>query len=91
MPEGDTVFRTAEKLREALAGRTLTRCDIRVPRYATVDLSGHRVDGILIERIDGVPALESAGHPGAHLAAGALVEAGFTRTPRGFRLRRGGR
>ena len=47
MPEGDTVFHTAEKLREALAGRTLTRCDIRVPRYATVDLSGHRIDEVL--------------------------------------------
>lgn len=47
MPEGDTVFRTAENLREALVGRTLTRCDIRVPRYATVDLSGHRVDEVL--------------------------------------------
>lgn len=47
MPEGDTVFRTAASLREALAGRTLTRCDIRVPRYAAVDLSGHRVDEVL--------------------------------------------
>ena len=46
MPEGDTVFRTAEKLREALVGHTLTRCDIRVPRYATVDLSGHVVDEV---------------------------------------------
>lgn len=47
MPEGDTVFRTAADLREALAGKTLTRCDIRVPRYATVDLSGARVDEVL--------------------------------------------
>ncbi len=47
MPEGDTVFRTAATLRTALAGRTLTGCDIRVPRYATVDLSGHRVDEVL--------------------------------------------
>lgn len=47
MPEGDTVFRTAAALREALTGKTLTRCDIRVPRYATVDLSGHRVDEVL--------------------------------------------
>lgn len=46
MPEGDTVFRTAAKLREALVGRTLTRCDVRVPRYATVDLSGHVVDEV---------------------------------------------
>src|SRR5271168_609935 len=46
MPEGDTVFRTAESLRKALVGRTLTRCDVRVPRYATVDLSGHVVDEV---------------------------------------------
>lgn len=47
MPEGDTVFRTAATLREALVGKTLTGCDIRVPRYAEVDLSGHVVDEVL--------------------------------------------
>ncbi|WNG88911.1 endonuclease VIII Nei2 [Mycobacterium sp. ITM-2016-00317] len=47
MPEGDTVFRTALKLREALEGRELTRCDVRVPRYAAVDLSGQVVDEVL--------------------------------------------
>lgn len=47
MPEGDTVYRTAAKLREALVGRTLTRCDVRVPRYATVDLTGATVDEVL--------------------------------------------
>ncbi len=47
MPEGDTVFRTAAALREALNGQILTRCDVRVPRYATTDLSGMRVDEVL--------------------------------------------
>src|SRR5690349_18334459 len=47
MPEGDTVFRTADKLRNALVGKTLTRCDVRVPRYAAVDLSGQVVDEVL--------------------------------------------
>jgi DNA-formamidopyrimidine glycosylase len=47
MPEGDTVFRTADKLRSALVGKTLTRCDVRVPRYATVDLTGQVVDEVL--------------------------------------------
>lgn len=47
MPEGDTVWHTAEILREALAGKTLTRCDVRVPRYATVDLTGEVVDEVL--------------------------------------------
>jgi endonuclease-8 len=47
MPEGDTVWHTAIILRDALAGKTLTRCDIRVPRYATVDLTGLVVDEVM--------------------------------------------
>ncbi len=47
MPEGDTVFHTAETLRKALAGRTLTRCDVRVPRFAAVDLTGQVVDEVV--------------------------------------------
>ncbi len=47
MPEGDTVFHTADTLRKALLGRTVTRSDIRVPRYATVDLAGHAVDDVV--------------------------------------------
>lgn len=48
MPEGDTVFRTAAVLCEALVGTTLTRCDIRVPQHATLDLSGQKVDDVLV-------------------------------------------
>lgn len=47
MPEGDTVWRTARHLHEALAGRQLTRTDFRVPAFATVDLSGARVDEVV--------------------------------------------
>jgi endonuclease-8 len=47
MPEGDTVYRAAAKLREALEGKALTRCDVRVPRFATVDLTGETVDEVL--------------------------------------------
>ncbi len=47
MPEGDTVYRSAAKLRDALAGKTLTRCDVRVPKFATVDLTGRVVDEVL--------------------------------------------
>lgn len=43
MPEGDTVFRTARSLHRALAGRELTVTDFRVPRCATVDLTGQTV------------------------------------------------
>lgn len=46
MPEGDTVFRTAGRLRAALVGETLTRSDFRVPRYATVDLRGQVVESV---------------------------------------------
>ncbi len=43
MPEGDTVFRTARRLHEALAGDLVTRFDIRVPGSAVVDLTGQPV------------------------------------------------
>ncbi|MEP7024398.1 MAG: DNA-formamidopyrimidine glycosylase family protein [Actinomycetota bacterium] len=43
MPEGDTVWRTARQLDEALAGRVLTATDFRVPRYAAADLTGQAV------------------------------------------------
>jgi endonuclease VIII len=43
MPEGDVVWLAAKRLREALAGRVLTRSDFRVPRYATTDLAGRSV------------------------------------------------
>lgn len=47
MPEGDTVWHTASILHDALAAKTLTRCDIRVPAYATVDLTGSTVDEVV--------------------------------------------
>ena len=48
MPEGDTVLHTADRAARA-PGRAarLTRCDVRVPRFATVDLTGHVVDEVL--------------------------------------------
>lgn len=47
MPEGDTVHRSARRLAEVLEGRVITRCDVRVPAYALVDLSGERVDSVV--------------------------------------------
>jgi endonuclease-8 len=44
MPEGDAVLRTARRLDRDLTG-VLTTTDFRVPRYATVDLTGERVLG----------------------------------------------
>ncbi len=51
---------------------------------ALADLvTGRRIAALLVERIDGVPVLENRDSP----AATALVVAGFSRTPRGLRLR----
>jgi len=47
MPEGDTVWLAATRMREALAGRPLTQTDFRVPLYATTDLSGRTVHEVL--------------------------------------------
>lgn len=46
MPEGDTVFRTARRLDEALAGQEVTRFDLRVPAFATADLTGEPVRNV---------------------------------------------
>jgi endonuclease-8 len=43
VPEGDTVWLSAKRMQDALAGDALTSSDFRVPRYATVDLTGRRV------------------------------------------------
>lgn len=59
MPEGDTVFLAATRLNDALAGETLEETDFRVPRYATVNLAGKRVENVvprgkhLLFRIEG--------------------------------------
>jgi endonuclease VIII len=47
MPEGDTVFRAARRLDDALAGRVVTRFELRVPRAATVDLTGETVHDVI--------------------------------------------
>ncbi|MDQ3403317.1 MAG: DNA glycosylase [Actinomycetota bacterium] len=46
MPEGDTVYRTATVLTEALADKVLTRGELRHPRLSTVDLAGRTVVGV---------------------------------------------
>ncbi|ORC03204.1 ATP-dependent helicase, partial [Mycobacterium persicum] len=52
---------------------------------AVADLvAARRVASILVERVDGIPALQPGG-PGS--VTGALTDAGFARTPRGLRLR----
>lgn len=59
MPEGDSVFRLAARLRSALDGRVLTAGELRVPRHARADLAGRRVlehvthGKHLLQRFDG--------------------------------------
>ncbi|WKX72945.1 DNA-formamidopyrimidine glycosylase family protein [Streptomyces sp. XD-27] len=65
MPEGDTVWQTARRLHQALAGDRLVRCDLRVPRLATADLTGRLVTEVasrgkhLLTRVEGGLTLHS--------------------------------
>ncbi|MDQ0583858.1 Fpg/Nei family DNA glycosylase [Streptomyces rishiriensis] len=65
MPEGDTVWQAARRLHDALAGKVLTRSDLRVPKYATADLVGRTVLDVtprgkhLLTRIEGDLTLHS--------------------------------
>ncbi|MGV9691625.1 Fpg/Nei family DNA glycosylase [Streptomyces sp. NPDC003444] len=65
MPEGDTVWQVARRLHAALAGRVLTRSDLRVPRFATADLTGRTLLDVtprgkhLLARIEGGLTLHS--------------------------------
>ncbi|QIY73882.1 Fpg/Nei family DNA glycosylase [Streptomyces sp. RLB1-33] len=65
MPEGDTVWQAARRLHTALAGEVLTRSDLRVPKYATADLTGRTVLDVtprgkhLLTRIEGGLTLHS--------------------------------
>jgi len=45
VPEGDTVWRAARRLDQALTGSVLTGSDFRVPQHATADITGATVTG----------------------------------------------
>ncbi|MFF1547288.1 DNA-formamidopyrimidine glycosylase family protein [Streptomyces sp. NPDC058291] len=65
MPEGDTIWQAARRLHDALAGKLLTRSDLRVPKYATADLTGRTVLDViargkhLLTRLEGGLTLHS--------------------------------
>ncbi|MEU6538681.1 DNA-formamidopyrimidine glycosylase family protein [Streptomyces sp. NPDC047000] len=65
MPEGDSVWQAARRLDDALAGSVLTRSDLRVPRFATADLTGRTVLEVvprgkhLLTRVEGGLTLHS--------------------------------
>lgn len=45
MPEGDSVYQLAKRL-AWMEGRRVTRCSLRVPRFATVDFTGLRCERV---------------------------------------------
>lgn len=47
MPEGDTVWLTAKRLRDALVGAPLITTDLRVPKLALVDLTGRELTDVV--------------------------------------------
>ena len=47
MPEGDTVFRTAQRLHQALAGEEVSRFELRVPSLALADAVGETVNEVV--------------------------------------------
>ncbi|MET9696858.1 DNA-formamidopyrimidine glycosylase family protein [Streptomyces sp. NPDC006529] len=65
MPEGDSIWRAAHRLRTALAGHPLVVSDLRVPRLATVDLTGRTTLDVvprgkhLLHRVEGGLTLHS--------------------------------
>lgn len=89
MPEGDTVCAAARRLDEALAGRVLLVSDFRVPRYATVDLTGRTVLAVvargkhLLTRIDGDVTV----HTHLKMEGRWQVRPAGERTPRDHRVR----
>ena len=43
VPEGDSVWKAARRMADALVGRTVVRSEFRVPQHATADLGGRLV------------------------------------------------
>ncbi|MDP9092778.1 MAG: DNA glycosylase [Actinomycetota bacterium] len=67
MPEGDTVWLTARRLHQALAGQPLTISDLRIPSLATVDLRGELVTEVLARGKHLLTRLSSGNTLHAHL------------------------
>ena len=82
MPEGDVVWRSAQRLHAALAGRELVTSDLRWPSLAAVDLRGRAVQEVvsrgkhLLVRVAGTPAGPNApgGEPAVTLHSHLRME-----------------
>ncbi|MCX4689678.1 DNA glycosylase [Kitasatospora purpeofusca] len=74
MPEGDSVFRVAARLRAVLAGQVLTVAELRVPAHATAVLAGRRVLEVVPRGKHLLTRLEGGTGPGG----GSRSEEGLT-------------
>lgn len=65
MPEGDTVWRTAQRLNQVFAGAPLTRAELRWPGLSTLDLTGRTTLAVvsrgkhLLHRLDSGDTIHS--------------------------------
>ncbi len=50
-------------------------------------ISAGRIGGVLVEKLNGASALEAGARDEDRIAADALIDVGFARTPRGLRMR----
>ena len=84
MPEGDTVFRTARRLNQALAGDILTRSDLRWPELSTLDFRGLRTTEVVSHGKNILHRLENGVTIHSHLRMEGQwrVESTETLTPR---------
>ena len=79
MPEGDVVWRSAQRLHAALAGRELVTSDLRWPSLAAVDLRGREVREVvsrgkhLLVRVAGGPT-DRGGEPAVTLHSHLRME-----------------
>ena len=75
VPEGDTVYQTAKRQNEALAGLVLTGFELRVPKFAAADLTGETVHEVVSRRQAPLP-------PHRRLVAALAPEDGGLLAPR---------
>jgi len=73
VPEGDSAWRAAAELHQALAGQRLTASDFRVPRFATLNLTGWTVHEVVPR---GKHLLMRVTGPGASAIPGESIEGG---------------